>query len=98
MTGSSTTPAAVPASALRAGERLDRYLIESVVARSGMAAIFRATDLRDGRPVALKVPHPEMADAPVLVARFEREAEIGRGLDHPGVMKVFENDAPGGLY
>jgi eukaryotic-like serine/threonine-protein kinase len=89
---------AVLTSQLRAGHQLDHYLIESVVARSGMASIFRATDLRHGATVAIKVPYPEMENDPVFLARFAREAEIGSDLDHPGVMKVFKHDAPCGLY
>jgi serine/threonine protein kinase len=73
---------------LHAGEELDHYRIEGVAARSGMASIFRATDLRTGLPVAIKVPHPEMEGDPVFFDRFQREQEIGRKLDHPGVMKV----------
>jgi serine/threonine protein kinase len=83
---------------LRAGERIDHYLIESVAARSGMGSIFRATDLRSGQAVAIKVPHPEMENDPVFLARFEREAGIGSHLDHPGVMKVFAGEDRGGLY
>ena len=52
-----------------------------------MASIFRATDLHNNRPVAIKVPHPEMEADPVLFDRFQREAEIGQKMDHPGVMK-----------
>jgi eukaryotic-like serine/threonine-protein kinase len=73
---------------LHTGEELDHYRIEGVAARSGMASIFRATDLRNGRTVAIKVPHPEMEGDPVFFDRFQREQEIGRKLDHPGVMKV----------
>src|SRR5580658_1024077 len=73
---------------VRPGDRIDHYLIDSVAARSGMASIFRATDLRTGLPVAIKVPHPEMEGDPVFFDRFQREQEIGRKLDHPGVMKV----------
>ncbi len=76
---------------LRAGEKLDHYLIESVVARSGMASIFRATDERTGKTVAIKIPHPEMEADPVFYDRFRREQEIGEKLDHPGVMKVLPN-------
>ncbi len=54
-----------------------------------MASIYRATDIRDGRQVALKIPHPEMEAEPVLYDRFKREQEIGTSLDHPGVMKVY---------
>ncbi len=88
----------LPRIALRAGDRIDNYLIESLAARSGMASIFRATDLRSGRPVAIKVPHPEMESDPVFLARFEREAEIGAELDHPGIMKVFADGPRTCLY
>src|SRR5712671_1988045 len=71
------------------GDQLDHYKIESLVARSGMASIYKATDLRTNRPVAIKVPHPEMESDPVLFDRFRREEEIGKQMDHPGVMKVF---------
>ena len=63
-----------------------------------MASIFRAVDLRDGRPVAIKVPHPEMEGDPVLFDRFRREEEIGKALDHPGVMKVFAGEDRSRLY
>ena len=73
---------------LHPGELLDHYRIEGLVARSGMASIFRATDMRNGREVAIKIPHEEMEADPVLFDRFKREGEIGEKLDHPGVMKV----------
>ena len=78
-------------SSLHTGEKLDHYLIENVVARSGMASIFRATDERTGQTVAIKVPHPEIEADPVFYDRFRREQEIGEKLDHPGVMKVYPN-------
>jgi serine/threonine protein kinase len=57
-----------------------------------MASIFRATDLDDGKQVAIKVPHEEMECDPVLYERFQREGEIGKMMNHPGVMKVFDNE------
>jgi eukaryotic-like serine/threonine-protein kinase len=83
---------------LRTGDKLDHYLIDKVVARSGMASIFRATDERTGQPVAIKIPHPEMEADPVFYDRFRREQEIGQKLDHPGVMKVFPNDDHSQFY
>src|SRR5579884_1789691 len=83
---------------VHAGDQLDHYRIENIVARSGMASILRATDLRDGRQVAIKVPHPEMESDPVLFDRFQREMAIGEKLDHPGVMKVFPNGDRSQLY
>ncbi len=63
-----------------------------------MASIFRGTDLRTGRPVAIKVPHPEVESDPVFFDRFHREEEIGKDLDHPGVMKVIIDDGRSRLY
>jgi serine/threonine-protein kinase len=77
---------------VHAGEQLDHFRIERLVARSGMASIFQATDLRTGQTVAIKIPHPEMESDPVFFERFQREEEIGKKLDHPGVMKVIPND------
>lgn len=85
-------------STIQTGVQLDHYMIEGVAARSGMASIFRATDLCTGQPVAIKVPHPEMEGDPVLFERFRREVEIGAKLDHPGVMRVFPNDDPSRVY
>jgi eukaryotic-like serine/threonine-protein kinase len=85
-------------SGLHAGDQLDNYRIEGVAARSGMASIFRGTDLRTGQPVAIKVPHPEMESDLVFFERFHREEEIGTKLDHPGVMKVFAEDGRSRVY
>ncbi len=78
-------------SEIHPGDALDSYRIEALVARSGMASIYRATDTRNGRAVAIKIPHPEMEADPVLFDRFQREAEIGMKLDHPGVVKVYND-------
>jgi serine/threonine-protein kinase len=77
---------------VRAGDQLDHYQIEQLVARSGMASIFKGIDLRTGRPVAIKIPHPEMECDPIFFERFHRETDIGAKLDHPGVMKVFVDE------
>jgi len=52
--------------AIEPGSKIDSYRIEAAVARSGMASIFRATDTRDNRQVALKIPHPDMEADPIL--------------------------------
>src|SRR6516164_9223652 len=83
---------------LHSGDTLDHYRIENLVARSGMASIFRATDLRTGQPVALKIPHPEMEADVVLFDRFQREQVIGQKLDHPSVMKVLTDDHHSQIY
>jgi serine/threonine protein kinase len=83
---------------LHPGDQLDHYRIEDLVARSGMASIYRATDLSTGRQVAIKLPHPEMECDPVLFDRFQREEAIGKQLDHPGVMKVLGDEDRSRIY
>jgi eukaryotic-like serine/threonine-protein kinase len=77
---------------LHPGDQLDHYRIVGLVARSGMASIFRGTDVRNNREVAIKVPHEEMEADPILFDRFKREEEIGKKLDHPGVVRVFDDE------
>jgi serine/threonine-protein kinase len=79
-------------STLQVGDRLDHYRIDALAARSGMASIYRGTDLQSGMSVALKVPHLEVESDPLFFDRFKREEEIGQKLDHPGVMKVYADD------
>jgi eukaryotic-like serine/threonine-protein kinase len=75
------------------GATLDHFRIESLVVSSGMATIYRATDLANDRTVAVKLPHFEMESDPVFYDRFQRETAIGTTLDHPAIVKVFaEND------
>jgi eukaryotic-like serine/threonine-protein kinase len=83
---------------LQVGERLDHFCIESLVAQSGMASIYRATDVRNGRIVGLKIPHFEVESDPVLFDRFKREEEIGKRLNHPGVIKVFDSEDRSRVY
>jgi serine/threonine-protein kinase len=78
--------------ALEPGAHIDSYRIDAVVARSGMATIYRATDLRSDRTVALKIPHPDMEADLLFSDRFRREAAIGERLDHPNVMRVYKEE------
>jgi len=80
------------------GDQLDHFQLESIVATSGMATVFRAKDLNTGKHVAIKVPHPEMESDPVMFDRFQREEDIGTRMDHPGVMKVFPNPDRSQVY
>jgi serine/threonine-protein kinase len=83
---------------LEAGDVLDHYRLDKEVARGGMSTLFRATDLRDGRQVAVKIPLPEMEADPVLQERFRREEEIGQELDHPGIVKTFDGEERSSRY
>ncbi|MDR3724708.1 MAG: serine/threonine-protein kinase [Terracidiphilus sp.] len=83
---------------LEPGDVLDHYRLEAVVARGGMSTLYRAVDTRDGRQVALKVPHPEMETDPVLMERFKREQQIGQELDHPGIVKTYNGEERSRMY
>lgn len=84
--------------ALEAGEQIDSYRVDDQIARSGMATIYRATDTRDNRVVALKIPHPDMESDPILFDRFKREAAIGERLEHPQIMRVFGGEKRSRVY
>ena len=83
---------------LQPDDQLDHYRIESLAAQSGMASIYRATDLQSGRAVAIKVPHFHVESDPLFFDRFKREEEIGKNLDHPGVMRVFDDEDRSRVY
>jgi eukaryotic-like serine/threonine-protein kinase len=85
-------------SAVAPGAHLDHYRIEGIVAESSLATIVRATDLRDNRVVAIKIPRPEAENEPTFADWFRREEEIGAHLDHPGVMKVIADPDRTGPY
>jgi serine/threonine protein kinase len=87
-----------PNLSIQPGDRLDHYELLEIVATSGMATVFRARDLEDGRQVAIKVPHPEIESDPTMYDRFRREEEIGVRIDHPGVMKVLDNPDRSQVY
>jgi len=83
---------------LEAGDTLDHYRLDATVARSGMSTLYKATDMNNGRLVAIKIPHEEMESDPVLLARFRREQEIGQELDHPGVVKTYDGEQRSRVY
>jgi eukaryotic-like serine/threonine-protein kinase len=72
------------------GQVLDQYQVIDVIARSGMASLYRARDLDDGRTVVLKVPHPQYESDIVFHERFRREEEIGLKVQHPSIIKVYK--------
>lgn len=80
------------------GSQLDHYTVESVAIRTETASILRGTDVRTGREVAIKIPHPEVEGDVLFYSRFEREQKIGETLDHPGIAKVFADEDRGRVY
>jgi serine/threonine-protein kinase len=71
------------------GQVLDaRFEIIGLINRSGMGSVFKAVDLESGDTVALKVPFMHLESDPAFYSRFEREEEIGKSLNHPGILKI----------
>jgi eukaryotic-like serine/threonine-protein kinase len=80
------------------GDQIDQYQLEELVARSGMASIFKARDTLSGETVALKIPHMQFESDVVFFERFQREEEICQRLDHPNIVKVFKPRNKTGIY
>lgn len=67
-----------------------RYQIDAFIARGGMATVYRATDIRLGRTVALKIMHPSLAEDPDFIRRFEREARAAATFSHSSAVAVYD--------
>jgi len=78
-----------PGSDLSVGDVLDdRFEITDVIAKSGMASLFKANDRKTGTAVALKVPYLQIESDISGFDRFQREEEIGLRLNHPYILKI----------
>lgn len=73
---------------LAAGTRLGAYEIVAPLGAGGMGEVYRARDTRLGRDIALKVLPDAYSTAPERLARFEREARIVAGLNHPNIVTL----------
>ena len=69
----------------------DRYELESVLGRGGMALVYRAHDRERDESVAIKVLADNLAADPELRRRFAREAELAERLAHPNVLRVLDS-------
>jgi serine/threonine protein kinase len=74
---------------LGVGDRVDQYELTELLARSGMASVFKAKDTVTGELIALKLPHLHFESDVVFHERFTREQNIGQRLSFPGIVKVF---------
>jgi hypothetical protein len=78
------------------GTRLGPYEVISALGAGGMGEVYRATDSKLGRDVALKVLSEEFFEDKGRVARFEREARLLAALNHPNVAAVYSfEEIPG---
>ena len=75
-----------------------RYELTHLIARGGMAQVYRAMDRQLDRPVALKVLFPELSVDRTFVERFRREAQAAANLSHPNIVPVFDWGEDDGTY
>ena len=71
------------------GQGLAHYRITAAIGAGGMGEVYRATDTKLGREVAIKVLPAELAADPERLARFEREAKLLASLNHPNIAHVY---------
>src|SRR5271156_6244837 len=76
----------------------NRYELTHLIARGGMAQVYRARDRQLDRPVALKVLFPELSVDRAFVERFRREAQAAANLSHPNIVPVFDWGEDSGSY
>jgi eukaryotic-like serine/threonine-protein kinase len=82
---------------LTPGTRLGPYQIVDHLGAGGMGEVYRATDSRLGRSVAVKVLGESLVDHPSAAARFEREARAVAALSHPNILAIYEFDIEGDI-
>jgi TolB-like protein/tetratricopeptide (TPR) repeat protein len=80
------------------GRTLAHYRITASIGAGGMGEVYRATDTKLGRDVALKVLPAEMASSPERLERFRREARALAALDHPGIVTVYSVEEASGVH
>src|SRR5580700_9223711 len=83
---------------LTAGTKLGLYEIRSPLGAGGMGEVYRATDTKLGRDVALKVLPAEMAQDPERLGRFRREAKVLAQLDHPSIVTIYSVEESDGVH
>jgi serine/threonine protein kinase len=74
-----------------------QYLVDGEIGRGGSGVVYRATDLKLGRQVAIKVLPPELAYNESVRTRFIREAQTAAGLSHPNIVPIYSVDEKEGI-
>ena len=67
-----------------------RYVLGRMIASGGMGAVYEAEDEKEGRPVAVKLLHPELTEDRDVRRRFRRESSVLRALDHPSIVRILD--------
>ncbi len=74
----------------------DRYSLGEMIGTGGMADVYIGQDLRLSRSVAIKILRSDLARDPSFVARFRKEAFAAAGLNHPGIVAVYDSGEENG--
>ena len=82
---------------LQLGTKLGHFRVERVIGRGGMGVVYLARDESLGRPVALKVLAPDLAENEVFRERFIRESRLAASLDHANIVPIYEADEADGV-
>jgi serine/threonine protein kinase len=80
------------------GRTLSHYRINAAIGKGGMGDVYRATDTKLGREVALKVLPPDVACDPERLARFQREARAVAALNHPHIVTIHSVEEADGVH
>jgi serine/threonine protein kinase len=72
------------------GRTIDHYLIEAPLGKGGMGLVYRARDIRLGRPVALKLLSPDWTQDPDRRRRFLQEARAACAVNHPALTQIYD--------
>ena len=80
------------------GRTLAHYRITAAIGAGGMGEVYRATDTKLGRDVALKVLPAEMAADPDRLERFRREARAVAALNHPHIVTIHSVEQADGIH
>ena len=80
------------------GQRLAHFEITAKLGEGGMGAVYRATDTKLGREVAIKVLPKSVTEDPDRLARFQREARLLASLNHPNIASIYEVSAHEGIH
>jgi serine/threonine protein kinase/tetratricopeptide (TPR) repeat protein len=83
---------------LEPGARLAHYMLGTPLGAGGMGEVYRATDTKLGRDVALKVLPAHLGNDADRLARFQREARAVAALSHPHIVTIYSVEEQAGLH